>query len=81
MKEDKNQSDLAYMEAFLKQKIKTVSPEEIIAAGGAEAYAIQKGFDKAKIKSIFENAPKTDPITEEGWEEFLAELQYLKDTK
>lgn len=53
---------------------KTVSVEEIFAAGGATAFGVKSGKSNETIIKALENAPKPEPFTEEEWNDLLYQL-------
>jgi hypothetical protein len=53
----------------------TVSPEEILAAGGATAYGIKTGKNSDELKKALRNSPKPEPFTEEEWDSLIAQLE------
>lgn len=57
---------------------KTVSVEEIIAAGGPTIYGIKSGKNNESMIKAMKNAPKAEPFTDE---EFMDLMKQLQDTK
>jgi len=57
---------------------KSYSAEEIIAAGGADAFGEKLGNTNEKIIEALQNGPAIEPFTNEEWEDLL---QQLRDTK
>jgi len=53
----------------------TVSPEEILAAGGPTAFGIKTGKNREELKTALRNAPKPEPFTDEEWNSLLIQLQ------
>jgi len=53
---------------------KSYSAEEILAAGGATAFAIKMGKDRDSLIKALENSPKPEPFTEEEWADLMADL-------
>lgn len=70
-----NTPELAYLKTWMKKKYKTYSPEEILAAGGAEAFA--KKTKNLYPKNPFENL-SGESITDD---ELFAALKNLDETK
>jgi hypothetical protein len=52
----------------------TVSPEEILAAGGATAFGIQTGKNSDKLKKALRNTPKPEPFTKDEWDSLVTQL-------
>lgn len=52
----------------------TVSPEEILAAGGTTAFGIKSGKNKETLIRALENSPKAEPFTDEEWDDLLNQL-------
>ena len=52
----------------------SVSPEEIIAAGGTTAFGIKSGKNNQSIIKALENSPKPEPFTEEEWDSLIEQL-------
>ena len=53
----------------------TVSPEEILAAGGATAFGIKTGKNSEGLKKALKNAPKPEPFTKEEWDILVTQLE------
>jgi hypothetical protein len=58
-------------------KYRTVKPEEIIAAGGADAWAKKVGYSFQALLESLKDAPESD-MTDEEW---LEALEYLRNNK
>ena len=52
----------------------SVSPEEIIAAGGTTAFGIKSGKTNETLIKALENSPKPEPFTEEEWANLMEQL-------
>ena len=52
----------------------TVSPEEIIAAGGTTAFGIKSGKNNETLKKALKNSPKPEPFTEEEWASLMDQM-------
>lgn len=52
----------------------SVSPEEIIAAGGATAFGLKSGKNNQTIIKALENSPKPEPFTDEEWDSLMKQL-------
>jgi hypothetical protein len=55
--------------------ITTVSPEEILAAGGATAFGIKTGKNSEELKKVLKDTPKPEPFTKEEWENLVTQLE------
>jgi len=53
---------------------KSVSPEEIIAAGGTTAFGIKAGKNNETLKKALKNSPEPEPFTEEEWAGLLKQM-------
>jgi hypothetical protein len=53
----------------------TVSPEEILAAGGATAFGIKTGKNTEELKRALRDIPKPEPFTKEEWDSLLNQLE------
>jgi hypothetical protein len=53
----------------------TVSPEEILAAGGATAFGIKTGKNSKELKKALQDIPKPEPFTTEEWNDLVTQLQ------
>jgi hypothetical protein len=53
---------------------KSVSPEEIIAAGGTTAFGIKTGKNNEALKKALKNSAEPEPFTEEEWEGLLKQI-------
>jgi hypothetical protein len=60
------------------KNIKTYSVEEIIAAGGATAFATKMGKDRDSLVKALENAEPFEPFTEKEWKEITKILSKEK---
>ena len=58
-------------------KYRTVKPEEIIAAGGADAWAKKVGYSFQALLEGLKDLPATD-MTDEEWLEALKNLEETK---
>jgi hypothetical protein len=54
--------------------ISTVSPEEILAAGGATAFGIKTGKNSEGLKKVLRDSPKPEPFTEEEWASLVEQM-------
>lgn len=72
MSKMKTNSNTANEGAFRTHK--TVSPEEIIAAGGATAFGIKSGKNVETLKKALRNSPKPEPFTEEEWDSLMEQM-------
>ncbi len=54
---------------------KSISPEEILAAGGATAFGRRSGKNNETLIKALENLPKPEPFTEEEWTDLMADLE------
>jgi len=52
----------------------TVSPEEILAAGGTTAFGLKTGKNNETLKKALKNSPKPEPFTEEEWASLLEQM-------
>ncbi|MCF2499627.1 hypothetical protein [Dyadobacter chenhuakuii] len=57
---------------------KSYSAEEILAAGGADAFGEKLGNTNEKIIEALQNGPTIEPFTDEEWEDLLHQLQATK---
>jgi hypothetical protein len=57
---------------------KSVSPEEILAAGGTTAFGRRSGKSNETLIKRLESLPKPEPFTEEEWADALADLKNNK---
>jgi hypothetical protein len=55
--------------------IVTVSPEDILAAGGATAFGIKTGKNSEGLKKVLKNSPKPEPFTKEEWNNLVTQLE------
>ena len=53
----------------------TVSPEEILAAGGTTAFGRKSGKDNSKLIEGLKKSPEAEPFTEDEWNETLKQLR------
>jgi len=53
---------------------KSVSPEEIIAAGGTTAFGIKAGKNNESLKKALKNSPEPEPFTEEEWASLMQQV-------
>ena len=53
---------------------KSVTVEEIMAAGGATAFGIKSGKNNETLIKALENSPKPEPFTEEEWDDLMKQL-------
>ncbi|WP_121201106.1 hypothetical protein [Mucilaginibacter gracilis] len=53
---------------------KSVSPEEIIAAGGTTAFGIKSGKNNETLKKALKKSPKPEPFTEEEWGSLMEQM-------
>jgi len=53
---------------------KSVSPEEIIAAGGTTAFGIKSGKNNDTLKKALRNSPKPEPFTDEEWASLMEQM-------
>lgn len=53
----------------------TVSPEEILAAGGATAFGVKTGKNAEGLKKALRDIPKPEPFTNEEWESIVSQLE------
>jgi hypothetical protein len=53
---------------------KSVSPEEIIAAGGTTAFGIKAGKNNETLKKALKKSPEPEPFTEEEWAGLLKQM-------
>jgi len=54
--------------------IATVSPEEILAAGGATAFGVKTGKNSETLKKALKNFPEPEPFTEEEWASLVEQM-------
>jgi len=52
----------------------TVSPEEILAAGGTTAFGLKTGKNNETLKRALKNSPKPEPFTEEEWASLMEQM-------
>ena len=52
----------------------TVSPEEIIAAGGTTAFGLKTGKSNETLKKALKKSPKPEPFTEEEWASLMQQM-------
>ena len=52
----------------------TVSPEQIIAAGGTTAFGLKSGKNNESIIKALENSPMPEPFSKDEWENLLDQL-------
>jgi hypothetical protein len=52
----------------------TVSPEEILAAGGTTAFGLKTGKNNDTLKKALKNSPKPEPFTEEEWASLMEQM-------
>lgn len=57
------------------KNVSTVSPEEILAAGGATAFGIKTSKNTAELKKMFEHISKPEPFTTEEWAVLASQLE------
>ncbi len=53
----------------------TVSPEEILAAGGATAFGIKTGKNTEELKKALRDIPKPEAFTNEEWGSLVNQLE------
>ncbi len=53
----------------------TVSPEEILAAGGATAFGIKTGKNSEELKKALRDIEKPEPFTKEEWDSIVNQLE------
>ncbi len=53
---------------------KSVSPEEIIAAGGTTAFGIKAGKNNETLKQALKNSAEPEPFTEEEWTKLMEQI-------
>lgn len=53
---------------------KSVSPEEIIAAGGTTAFGIKAGKNNETLKKALKNSSEPEPFTEEEWASLMDQM-------
>ena len=53
---------------------KTVSPEEIFAAGGATAFGVKSGKNNESLKNVLNNSLKPEPFTDDEWANLMEQL-------
>ncbi len=53
----------------------TVSPEEILAAGGATAFGIKTSKNTEELKKVLRDIPKPEPFTNEEWDSLANQLE------
>jgi hypothetical protein len=56
------------------KSISTVSPEDILAAGGATAFGIKTGKNSESLKRSLRNSSKPEPFTEEEWTSLVEQM-------
>jgi len=54
------------------------SAEEIIAAGGADAFGEKLGKSNDKLVKALQEAPAIEPFSEEEWADLLSQLDATK---
>jgi hypothetical protein len=54
---------------------KSISPEEVFAAGGPTAYGIKMGKNNETMIKALQNAPPIEPFTDEEWADVLLYLE------
>jgi hypothetical protein len=52
----------------------TVSPEQIIAAGGTTAFGLKTGKNNETIIRALENSIKPEPFSKDEWDDILTQL-------
>ena len=52
----------------------TVSPEEILAAGGTTAFGIKAGKNNDTLKKALKSSPQPEPFTEEEWSSLMEQM-------
>jgi len=57
------------------KSLSTVSPEEILAAGGATAFGIKTGKNAQELKKALQDVPKPEPFTDEEWDKLVNQLE------
>jgi hypothetical protein len=57
------------------KSLSTVSPEEILAAGGATAFGVKTRKNAQELKKALRDVPKPEPLTDEEWETLVNELE------
>lgn len=60
-------------EAF--KAFSTISPEAILAAGGATAFGIKTGKNSTELKKALREIPKPEPFTREEWDAIVNQLE------
>jgi hypothetical protein len=53
---------------------KSVSPEEIISAGGTTAFGVKAGKNNESLKRALKNSPEPEPFTEEEWTSLMQQV-------
>jgi len=53
---------------------KTVSPEQIIAAGGTTAFGLKTGKNNESVIKALENSPKPEPFSKDEWKDLLDQI-------
>lgn len=56
------------------KSIFTVSPEEILAAGGATAFGIKTGKNSEGLKQALRNSPNPEPFSEDEWTSLVEQM-------
>ena len=64
-------------EKYIFKTHESYSPEEIFAAGGTTAFAIQKGKTGKALRESVKNAPEAD-FSDEDWDDLLEQLKNTK---
>lgn len=57
---------------------KSYSAEEILAAGGADAFGEKLGNNNERIVQALQDGPAVEPFTDEEWEDLLRQLEATK---
>ncbi|MCF2490277.1 hypothetical protein [Dyadobacter sp. CY347] len=57
---------------------KSYSAEEILAAGGADAFGEKTGDNNERIIQALQDGPAIEPFTDEEWEDLLRQLEATK---
>jgi hypothetical protein len=52
----------------------TVSPEQIMTAGGTTAFGLKAGKNNESIVKALENSAKPEPFTDEEWNDLLTQM-------
>ena len=56
------------------ETLNTVTPEEIIAAGGPTAFGLKTGKNNETLKKALKNSPSPEPFTEEEWASLMEQM-------